>query len=68
MLAPIGALPTVRPVFSRGSHRALTWPARVVLPGPVVRAAPEYNPAEPLEPHLEARLARYYGPPPFDAV
>jgi sporulation protein YlmC with PRC-barrel domain len=40
----------------------------VALPGPVVRAAPEYDPAEPLEPDLEARLARYYGPPPFDAV
>jgi hypothetical protein len=37
----------------------------VALPGSVVRAAPAYDPAEPLGPDLEARLVRYYGPSPF---
>jgi hypothetical protein len=37
----------------------------VALPGPILRSAPEYDPARPLEPDLEARLFRYYGPPPF---
>ncbi len=37
----------------------------VTLPGPVVRGAPAYDPAEPLGPDLEARLVRYYGPAPF---
>jgi len=30
----------------------------VALPGSVVRAAPAYDPAEPLGPDLEARLVR----------
>jgi hypothetical protein len=43
------------------------WVARVIwdagalsvaLPGSVVRAAPAYDPAEPLGPDLEARLVR----------
>jgi hypothetical protein len=37
----------------------------VALPGSVVRTAPTYDPAEPLGRDLEARLVRYYGPPPF---
>jgi len=37
----------------------------VALPGSVVRTAPTYDAAEPLGGDLEARLVRYYGPPPF---
>jgi hypothetical protein len=37
----------------------------VALPGPILRSAPEYDPAKPLEPDLQSRLSRYYGPPPF---
>ena len=46
----------------------VTWDAgalSVPLAGSVVRAAPAYDPAEPLGPDLEARLVRYYGPSPF---
>ena len=39
----------------------------VALPDSTLRAAPEYDPAEPFGPDLERRLARYYGPPPFSA-
>lgn len=40
----------------------------VALPGSTLCAAPEYDPAEPFGPALEARLARHYGSPPFDAA
>jgi hypothetical protein len=40
----------------------------VALPASVLRNAPEYDPARPFGPDLEARLARYYGPPPFRDV
>jgi len=40
----------------------------VALPGPVVRNAPAYDPAEPFGPDLATRLAGYYGPPPFREV
>jgi uncharacterized protein YrrD len=37
----------------------------VALPASTLRAAPEYDPAEPFAPDLERRLTRGYGSPPF---